>query len=301
MNRVEGIVPPMVTPLLNDDALDLPGIENLVEHLISGGVHGLFLLGTTGEGPSIKQSMRVTLIQKVCDQVQGRIPVWVGLMNTSFREAVELADKAKECGARGLVLAPPSFYKIEQHGLYRLVDQMLDEISLPLYLYNNPGVTQVSFELETVARLLPREGVRGMKDSSGDMIYFQRLRELTEQTETELYMGPEELLMESLIVGGQGGIPGGANIFPELYVAMYKAVTSGDLDKAQNLQRKIMRLTKVVYGGSGFIAEKVVNGIKCALQALDICSAEVSKPLDRASEKKEKKIRELLKTHTRSG
>lgn len=286
----------MVTPLLDEGTLDAEGTEKLVEHLISGGVHGVFLLGTTGEGPSLSRSLRVDLVKTVCDQVNGRIPVWVGLMDSSYRESVKLAEKAKELGAQAVVLAPPSFYKIDQDQLYDLVDQLLDDISLPLYLYNNPGVTQATFGLETVERLLEREEVRGIKDSSGDMIYYQRLKALARQTDTTLYMGPEELLMESLIMGGSGGVPGGANIFPELYVGMYQAVTSGELDRAHTLQQKIMQRTSIFYSGNGYIAGRVINGIKSALAHMGICSDYVAKPLSKAENEKVQSVEEFLDT-----
>lgn len=296
MNKIQGIVPPMITPLLDEDTLDRKGVEKLIEHLISGGVHGLFILGTTGEAPSLKHSLRIELIQRVCEQVDGRIPVLVGLMDTSYKESVYLADQAKELGAQAVVLAPPSFYKIDQDQLINLVDQMLNDISLPLYLYNNPGVTQASFGPDTVGKLLSREGVSGIKDSSGDMIYYQRLKEYTQQTDTALFMGPEELLMESLIMGGDGGVPGGANIFPALYIDMYEAVTSGDLEKARDLQREVMQISKIVYSGAGYGAGRVINGIKSALKELDICNDYVSKPLSKASPKKMKRIEDWIST-----
>ncbi|MFH5832988.1 dihydrodipicolinate synthase family protein [Halalkalibaculum sp. DA384] len=296
MYCIEGIVPPMITPLLNEDALDHKGIEKLVDHLISGGVNGLFLLGTTGESPSLTQSLRYELLEIVCSRVNSRIPVLVGLLDTSYKESVDLAEKAEELGVKAVVLAPPSFYKINQEELYNLVVNMLDDISLPMYLYNNPGVTQASFDLETVGKLLTREEILGIKDSSGDMKYYQQLMEYTQNSNTALYMGPEELLMESLLLGGNGGIPGGANIFPKLYVNMYTSASSGDLKRALVLQREIMKISKVVYSGAGYGAGNVINGIKCALKSLDICNDYVAKPLSQADAEKVEGIKNSIGT-----
>lgn len=293
---MEGIIPPMITPLLNENALDLKGVEKLVEHLISGGVDGLFLLGTSGESPSLSQSLRMELVESVCSQIGGRIPVLVGLMNTSYSESVNLANRAKEIGAHAVVLAPPSFYKVNQKDLFNLVNSMLDDISLPMYLYNNPGVTKMSFEPETVSKLLSRNEVLGVKDSSGDMIYYQRLIESTQNSDTAMFMGPEELLMESLILGGSGGIPGGANIFPKLYVKMYESVTSGDLKKALSLQREIMKISNIVYSGNGYGAGNVISGIKSALKFLDICNDYIAKPLTQVEKEKAKNIERLIDT-----
>lgn len=197
----------MITPLLDEENLDIKGLDNLIEHLISGGVHGLFLLGTTGEGPSLTHSLRTEFIKRVCELVDKRIPVLVGLMDTSYKESVYLANRAKESGAQAVVVAPPCFFQIDQDELYHFVDQMLNEITLPVYLYNNPALTKVTFKLKTVEKLLSKDKVQGIKDSSGDMIYHQKLQAYTKASDTSLFMGPEELLVESLIMGGNGGIP----------------------------------------------------------------------------------------------
>ncbi|MDZ7693654.1 MAG: dihydrodipicolinate synthase family protein [Balneolaceae bacterium] len=294
MDSTEGIIPPMITPLLSEEKLDLQGLNHLIDHLISGGVHGLFVLGTTGEGPSLNHALRLELVKRVCERVGDRIPVLVGLMDTSYKESVDLAHKAKALGAKAFVVAPPCFFQIDQDELYNFTNQMLDDITLPVYLYNNPGLTKVSFELKTVEKLLTNDNVRGIKDSSGDMIYHQKLQAATKTSQTSLFIGPEELLMESLIMGGNGGVSGGANIFPKLYVNMYNTVTSGNWKKARALQREIMQLSDVVYSGNGCGAAGVINGIKSALNHLGICSDYVARPLNKASEKKSKKIQNWL-------
>ena len=102
-----GIVPPLVTPLRDRDELDVPGLEKLVEHVLSGGVAGLFILGTTGEGPSLSYRLRGELVARVCRQVSGRVPVLVGITDTAFAESVNLARTAEKCGADAVVVAPP--------------------------------------------------------------------------------------------------------------------------------------------------------------------------------------------------
>ena len=100
-----GIIPPMVTPLENRDTLDAPGLKRLVEHILAGGVHGLFVLGTSGEGPSLSYRLRCELIERTCEQVAGRVPVLVGVTDASFVESVNLADYAADVGAAAVVLS----------------------------------------------------------------------------------------------------------------------------------------------------------------------------------------------------
>ena len=99
----------MVTPLRGRDELDLPGLERLIEHILKGGVSGLFILGTTGEGPSLSYQLRRELIQRTCRQVQGRVPVLVGITDTAFVESLDLARQAAAAGAAALVHAPPYY------------------------------------------------------------------------------------------------------------------------------------------------------------------------------------------------
>lgn len=294
MTAAKGIIVPMVTPLQGDGNLDLKGTEKLINHLINGGVHGLFILGTTGEGPSLSHAQKLELIKHVCSQVDGRVPVLVGVMECSYREAIDLSEKAKKYGAHAAVFTPPFFYNISQDELYQFADQLIQEIALPVYLYNNPGLTKVAFEIKTVKKLMSKHKIMGVKDSSGNLIYFQRLLKLTQSAEIPLLMGPEELLMQSLLTGGSGGVAGGANAFPRLFVDMYEAATSGQLDKARNLQKKVMKISGIMYSGVGYGSSNVINGIKCCLKYMNICEDFLAKPLETASTEKAMKIKQFL-------
>lgn len=284
----------MVTPLRDEDNLDLKGCEKLINHLIDGGVHGLFILGTTGEGPSLKYSLRMELIENVCGQVSGQVPVLVGVMDTSIREAANIADHSEKHGAHAVVVAPPFFYQISQEELYQYTSRLIREISIPVYLYNNPGLTKASFEVESVRKLIADPQVIGIKDSSADMFYFNRLLELTRTSEIPLLMGPEELFMESMLIGGHGGVPGGGNVFPELFVAIYESAKAGRLEEARRLQRKVMQVSETLYSGSGYGSGNVINGIKRALKYKGICNDYMAQPLQPAGPEKSEKIRQFL-------
>lgn len=290
MDALKGIIPPMVTPLLADDRLDVEGLEALIEHLIAGGVHGLFVLGTTGEGPSLPYDVRTELIERACTQVDGRVPVLVGITDSAFSQAVRVAGAASRAGAQAVVLAPPFYYQIDGGELYRFVDRVIDAIDLPLLLYDIPSLTGVTFDIDTVRELAEQPEVIGFKDSSGDGMRFHTLKRVLDDAGTPLLVGPEELLAESLIMGADGGVPGGANIVPELYVGVYDAVQIGNIERALSLHEHIMELSSVVYSGSAYGSSRVINGIKCALSSMDICSDYIAKPLASASAKKAESV-----------
>ena len=144
----------MVTPLRGRDELDLPGLERLIEHILSGGVNGLFILGTTGEGPSLSYQLRRDLIQRVCQQVNNRVPILVGITDTAFVESFNIAHSAADSGASAVVLAPPYYLPEAQPELHEYLEHLVPELPLPLYIYNMPALTKVHFELDTVRRAM---------------------------------------------------------------------------------------------------------------------------------------------------
>ncbi|HEX8202868.1 MAG TPA: dihydrodipicolinate synthase family protein, partial [Isosphaeraceae bacterium] len=164
---LRGIIPPMVTPLRDRDRLDLPGLERLIEHILRGGVHGLFLLGTTGEAPGLSHRLRCELVERTCEQVGDRVPVLVGITDTAFVESIEMAEHAADAGAHAAVLAAPYYFPAGQPELAEYIEQIAGEVPLPIFLYNMPSHTKLSFEPETIARALELPNVVGLKDSSG--------------------------------------------------------------------------------------------------------------------------------------
>src|SRR5688500_8455716 len=155
---LRGIVPPMVTPLAGPQELDVPGLERLVEHILGGGVHGLFVLGTTGEAASLDDALRRELVRRTCQLVKGRVPVLVGVTDTRVSESVSLGRWAAECGAAAVVVSAPFYVALEQQELVAYVKTVVAQQPLPCYLYNIPALTKTEYESATVMRLaeLPR-------------------------------------------------------------------------------------------------------------------------------------------------
>lgn len=284
----------MVTPLVDRDTLDVPGLERVVEHILAAAPAGLFILGTTGEGPSLSYRLRCELIDRVGQQVAGRVPLMVGVTDTSFVDSVELAVQAAEAGAGAVVLAPPHYFPAGQDELARYVERIAAELPLPLFLYNMPSHTKLAFELDTLGRLLDVENIVGLKDSSGDMIYFHRARELTaKRPGFSLLIGPEELLAEAILAGADGGVSGGANLCPQLYVDLYRAAAGRDLDRVDELHARVMRLSGGLYSVPGGGAA-VSKALKCGLALLGICSDSMAEPFERVDESDRRAIRRQL-------
>jgi 4-hydroxy-tetrahydrodipicolinate synthase len=288
---IRGIIPPMVTPLLDRDSLDVVGLEKLIEHILAGGVQGLFILGTTGEAPSLSQRLRRELIERVCEQVKGRVPVLVGITDTCFVESVNIACKAKDAGAQAVVLAPPYYFPAGQGELLEYLEHLMPELPLPLVLYNMPSYTKLVFEPETVKAAAAIKGIVGIKESSGDMVYFNKLLSLLKkQPDFSLLMGHEELLAEAVLAGAHGGVCGGANLVPKLYVDLYNAAYSKDMPTVESLQKKVMQISKAIYG-VGKYESSYLKGLKCALSCMGVCSDFLAEPFHRFRRAERKVIR----------
>jgi 4-hydroxy-tetrahydrodipicolinate synthase len=288
-----GIFPPMVTPLLDRDTLDVPGLERLIEYILAGGVHGLFILGTTGEAPSLSYRLRRELIERTCRQVAGRVPVLVGITDTAFVESVALARHAAQSGAETLVLAPPYYFPAGQPELVAYVERLVAELPLPLMLYNMPAMTKVAYAPKTIRRLLRVDRIVGVKDSSGDLAYFDELLAIArERPDWSVLIGPEELLAEAVARGAQGGVNGGANLSPRLFVDLYEAARRGETDRVAEIQEKVVRLGRIYQVGRH--ASAGIKGLKCALSLLDICGEVMAEPFQPFEEPQRATIHQLV-------
>ncbi|MFG6686255.1 dihydrodipicolinate synthase family protein [Mariniflexile sp. HNIBRBA6329] len=293
---VGGIIPPMVTPLLSDNlSLDVKGVKTLLEHIIAGGVHGVFVLGTTGESTSLSYKTREQLINESCKIVNGRIPVFVGITDTSIEESLQLASVAKKAGASYVVATPPYYYGLGQEELYKYYWKLADLLPLPLFLYNMPSHTKINIDVKTVVRLSEHPNIVGLKDSSANTVYFQNLCFLLKSKPSFLLIvGPEEITAETILMGGKGGVNGGANMFPKLYVALYNAAIAKDLARIEVLQSLVMDVTTSIYT-LGSYGSSYLKGVKGALATLGIIQPYIAPPFSCFDEKEMNEVVKNIK------
>jgi dihydrodipicolinate synthase/N-acetylneuraminate lyase len=285
----------MVTPLRGRDSLDVGGLERLIEHIVTGGVQGLFILGTSGEGPGLSYRLRREVIERVCQQMRNRLPVLVGITDTCFTEAITIAKCAADAGAQAVVTAGPFYLPPSQPELIDFIEQLVQELPLPLFIYNMPQLTKVHFEPETLRQLTHLEKIIGLKDSSGDLAYYDKLIVLKqERPDWSVLVGPEHLLAESVRRGGDGGVNGGANFHPRLFVELYQAIKVGDQRYVDELQRQLVQLGQIYSIGKH--ASAVVKGMKCACSLLGLCDDRMAEPFERFHEAEREKVRAILQS-----
>ena len=274
-----GIVPPLITPLADSDTLDRPGFERLISHLITGGVHGLFILGSTGESPSLDARLRRSIIDQGCAIAAGRAPVLVGVSDTSLGESIALAKHAAEAGASAVVLCPPYYFPLDQRDLLRYFQRFADAVRLPVFIYNIPKFARTTISVEVVEGLLAIPNVAGLKDSSGDLDYLRRVRDVTaHRPDFSLFVGIEEIMVDAVQAGANGAVCGGANLFPELHVRLFEAARDHRHAEAQALQDLVLRISNAVYS-VGSETSSYLRGLKTALSYLNICGDGLAEPL----------------------
>jgi 4-hydroxy-tetrahydrodipicolinate synthase len=223
------------------------------------------------------------------------VPVLVGITDTSFVESVKIARKAQDSGGQAVVLAPPYYFPAGQAELLEYLRHLTPELPLPVFLYNMPSYTKLVYEPETIRAAADFPGIAGIKDSSGNMIYFRRLQSLLkDHPDFSLLMGREELLAEVILLDGHGGVCGGANLIPELYVELYNAACSKDLPKVESLHQKVMRLSNAIYN-VGQYESSFLKGLKCALSCIGICSDFMAEPFHRFRRAEHDRIQQYVK------
>ena len=290
MKKLHGIVVPMVTPLTQGAEVDYPATEKLVEHLIAGGVHGIFALGTTGEAQSLSAQQRADFTTYVGEKIAGRVPYIVGISDTSIADSIALAKTAQAAGACGVVATPPYYFAPAQNDMVAWFTALADASPLPVYLYNMPSHVKVNIAPETAAMLAKHPNIKGLKDSSHNMTYFQTLGYLTkDEADFVLFVGPEEQTAQAVLLGGVGGVNGGANMFPELYVKSYNAAVAGDLETVRKCQKAILHISTAIYNVDGYLP-----GLKGALELLGLCNRTLALPYTAMSDEKMVELKAAL-------
>ncbi|HSO85036.1 MAG TPA: dihydrodipicolinate synthase family protein, partial [Draconibacterium sp.] len=191
-----GIIPPIVTPLISNTELDIQGLKNLIDHILGGGVHGVFLLGTTGEATNLDYNLRKEFIHKACEFVGKKVPVVVGITDTCMQGSLDIAHTTKDAGADALVISSPYYLPISQNEFVAYLEELVPQLPLPFMMYNMPSCTKMHMSVNTV-RKAKELGAIGIKDSSGNLPYLLSLiEEFKDSPEFAVIAGSEIFIPE---------------------------------------------------------------------------------------------------------
>ena len=228
--KPKGIIPAVVTPLTADGKFNENAMRKLINFLIDGGVHGLFVVGTTGEFYGLTPEEKRDIYMVAMDETRGRVPVYVGTNGITTRETVMLTQIAEECKVDAISVLTPMFVSPSQDQLIKHYQAIASGTSLPVILYNNPPKTSVNLSPPTVAKLAEVPNIVGIKDSSGDMTVTAEYIRLTQDNDSfSVLMGRDTLIYGALCYGAKGSIASCANVAPGLCVDIYEKFIAGDL------------------------------------------------------------------------
>ena len=245
-----GIVPPLVTPLTPDERVSEKGMRDLVEFCIKGGVHGVFVAGSTGELQNMTREDLRDAVTYAVDQAKGRIPVYAGCTCAGTKEAIIRAQICEEAGADVMLAITPYYAGVSQGEIYDHFMKIAKEVSLPFLVYNISARTGMRVDTDVLGKLAGEEKIVGVKDSDGNMKLFIDYIEATEGKHFGVMTGIDALLFSSLINGATGGIIASANVAPQLGAAVYEKFMKGDIEGAKEAQKKITKFTSVFRVGT---------------------------------------------------
>jgi 4-hydroxy-tetrahydrodipicolinate synthase len=251
--QLTGVVPPLVTPLTPEYDVDTASLARLIEHQLAAGVHGVFVLGTSGEGTFLTDEQRQVVLETTVAEVSGQVPVLAGVIDASTARAGAHLSAALKAGVDGLVATAP-FYaathpaEMERH-FVRLASLAGDT---PLYAYDIPSRVGVKLPSSLMIELGQRGVIAGVKDSSGQEASLRGLvldRRDAGLAGFAIMTGSEVTVDSSLAFGVDGVVPGLGNVDPAGYVRVYDAVTAGDLSTARAEQDRLIRLFDIIKAG----------------------------------------------------
>ncbi|QQE09936.1 dihydrodipicolinate synthase family protein [Planctomycetota bacterium] len=293
-----GIMVPLITPLDAGCGVDVSGLKRVLGHVIRGGVDSVLLLGSTGENVSLAKEVKKEVVRRgveVCSGLRGGVPVIVGVMDCSEEDSLEMVEWASECGADAVLCAGPFYYKVRESVLGKSLERLADQSELPMMVYHYPGLTGNKLNEEVVSELFDHPNVIGMKDSSGDMTFLEKvIRVKDEREDVVILVGPDVLLYPALVAGADGGVPGGANILPRVYADLFAAVNRENHDKAKLLHKQLVEMTAQLYGEGEIGINEAVKSLKCALGMMGMCDVRAAMPLELLEWNGRARLRRLL-------
>ena len=296
--EIRGVIVPILTPLNNDETVDVPSLRRLVNYLIDSGAHGIWVSGTTGEFANLSDEQRLISIETVVDEVAGRVPIIGNVSGASTQLSLNMALAVQEMGLDGVAVTPPYYYPNAQDELLDHYRYISDRSGLPLWVYNIPSTVKTAVAPSTVATLASEGAVVGIKDSSGAGELLAELNILCEQGDLKLmrFLGTVFRITVAGGVGVDGVIPGLANLAANASARGWEAGEAGDAATVRECNAKLLiagKIATLAKGGGANAAS--FAAMKSALKMMGVLDNDtVSRPLRPLTEDEKKGIPAIL-------
>ncbi len=291
----KGIIPPVPTIFTNDGALDVPGMGRMIDHVIQGGVHGLFFLGSAGEFSNMSEALRKQTAEFCVKHTRKRLPVLLGIAAPGTDETIMYGQHAKSIGADGVVVVNPYYAFLSQENLFNHFKKISEAVDLPIFIYHYPDVTGQEMSVELVKKLaLECPNIVGLKDTVDTLNHIRSaiLEIKSVRPDFLVFAGFDEYLLSTLIIGGDGCVPASANFAPHLTVGIYEAFQKKDYERAFELQNLLSYVHQEIYSLATPFHAVIKESVR--LVGVDV-SAHVLAPAGALSEAKKVLLKASLK------
>lgn len=287
---LKGLVPPLATPVTEDENIDEGALRALVNHCIEKKIHGIFVAGTNGESLSMTQAQRDEALRIALDEARGRIPVLGGVMDSSTCRVIENIKRFEQMGGEYVVVSPV-FYSAHagNRETIRHFEEIAKHTEAKILAYNIPGCTGLNMTPEMVYEIAQIDHVVGIKDSSGNFAQFQKLINHFRGTDFKLFQGISALAGPSILMGADGLVLCYAPLFPEIHLDLYESALRKDVDRLILLSPLIEKIV-----GINTLSTYNVSAFKCSMSVLGFMDKRVLRPSEPVKPEEEKRIRETV-------
>ena len=246
MKPIAGSIVALVTPMLEDGALDYPALRALIDWHIAEGTDCICVVGTTGESPTVSMEENREVIRAAVEHAKGRVPIMAGTGANSTSEAIELSHYAKQVGADCTLSVVPYYNKPSQEGIYQHYKAIAEAVDIPMMLYNVPGRTVADMQAETAVRCADLPGVFGVKEATGNI---ERAAWLIKHAPKHfsIYSGDDGTAIALMLLGGHGNVSVTANVAPRAMHDLCKAALAGDVKTATAIHMRLLALHKQLF------------------------------------------------------
>ena len=296
--EIKGVIPPIITPMNEDESVNVAELRRQVDRQIENGVHALFCFGTNGEGYILNAQEKKLVLETVVEQCNHRVPVYAGTGCISTKETIEQSKMALAVGADVLSIITPSFAVASQNELYEHYKAVAAAVDMPVVLYNIPARTGNAIQPGTVAKLAQIDNIVGAKDSSGNftnILAYIEAAKAKQNGKFSVLSGNDQLILWNLKAGGAGGIAGCANVYPHTLASIYNCYMAGDWEKAKEYQDSIASFRACFkYGNPNTV-------VKIAVNLLGFNVGKCRAPFNQLPEEGLKELKRVLKENADKG
>ena len=287
MMKFKGIMPALVSPIDENEKINVPVLKQLLNGLLDKKADGFYLCGATGEGIALATEERMVLAEEAIKEVNGRVPCIVQVAAGSFDDAILLAKHAEKAGADAISATPPLFFSYDKDDVYNYYKTLADAVSIPMMIYYNPAAG-FHINAKIAAKMFEIDNVTAIKWTSSDYYQIMLLKDLT-HGEMNIINGPDEMLLMGLSAGADGGIGTTYNFMLDIIRGIYDNFVKGDIEAAREYQVRAIRII------SSLLDYKLIPAVKVILEAMGYAVGNATYPMKRFSDVEKTEIVEAMR------